>query len=138
MHYALWLALGIVAVMPLICFAEKLKYPTAIKLLGRSLIIAAIIYIGFAFVWGDTRWLLVEAVGVAAYGLFYWLAIKGGGLWLALGWLLHPVWDIAVHMAGPGVHVVPEWYALACVSFDFAVAIYIVRRVQKQARAAVG
>ena len=60
------------------------------------------------------------------YGLFYALALKHGILWLGLGWLLHPLWDLLLHLYGPGHHVVPQWYAWACLSFDAAVFGFIV------------
>ena len=51
-----------------------------------------------------------------------------GIIWLSLGWLLHPVWDIAVHLFGPGHEVAPAGYAVACVSFDIAVAVYLAKK----------
>ncbi|TKB43139.1 DUF6010 family protein [Thalassotalea mangrovi] len=60
------------------------------------------------------------------------MATTRNRIWLALGWLLHPVWDIGLHLQGPGWHIVPPWYAVACVSFDILVAIYIVWRIRNQ------
>ena len=124
----IWLVIGVLAVIPLIAYAQRFSLNTTRKLLGRSLIIAAVIYVGFASVWGTTTWLAIEVLGIICYGLFYWLSIRNSILWLAAGWLFHPIWDIVIHLAGPGHFIVPEWYALACVSFDIAVAIYIVYR----------
>ena len=93
--------------------------------------LAAVIYIGFALAWGDMRWLFIEIAGVAIYGGFFLLANKQSRYWLAVGWLLHPVWDIALHLHGPGEHIVPLWYALACLSFDAIVAAYLLRRIYK-------
>ena len=105
-------------------------------LLGISLIIAAIIYIGFAVVWGSPVWVAVEALGALFYTLFYWLSIKYSALWLSLGWILHPVWDVVLHLFGPGSQVAPEWYAIACLSFDIVVAVYILHRVKYKKNAA--
>ena len=134
MNFTAWLLLGFFAVTPLLLYANKLNFQTTIKLLGRGLVVAAIIYLGFALAWGNAHWLAVEFIGVFIYSLFYWLSIKHNALWLSLGWLLHPAWDIFLHLTGPGEHVAPAWYAVACVSFDFAVAVYTVYRIRKQAR----
>ena len=48
---------------------------------------------------------------------------------LAVGWQLHSVWDVGLHLRGPGRHVAPDWYAIACVSFDVLLAVVIARRV---------
>lgn len=125
-----WLLLGLLAVWPLLLFSHRLNRQSQVKLLGRSLVVAATIYVLFALVWGDKVWLWIELMGVLVYLLFYVLAQKYGLIWLALGWLVHPVWDIVLHLYGPGQAVVPPWYAWACVSFDWAVVVYIVKQCQ--------
>jgi hypothetical protein len=45
--------------------------------------------------------------------------------WLAAGWALHPIWDAALHLQGSGAAHAPEWYVVACISFDLPVAAYI-------------
>jgi hypothetical protein len=39
---------------------------------------------------------------------------------------LHPFWDVVVHYIGPGSAFTPWTYAIACISFDWLVAAYIV------------
>ena len=55
-----------------------------------------------------------------------WLGLRRSPLWLAAGWALHPVWDIALHFFGPGRAFAPETYTIACLSYDLVVAGYIV------------
>jgi len=133
MYYFLWLCLGVVLAMPLLVLAERVKLNIMTHLMGLSLVIAAIIYIGFALVWGDTLWLLIEFFGVGAYGVFYLLAVRFSAIWISVGWLAHPMWDVVLHLNGPGSHVAPEWYAVACLSFDIVVAAYIFRRLRNEA-----
>jgi hypothetical protein len=38
---------------------------------------------------------------------------------------LHPLWDVLLHYIGPGQAFTPWTYAIACISFDWLVAIYI-------------
>ena len=130
MTYSLWWVLGLLAVAPLLWYAETLRAETRWTLLGRTLVIAALIYFVFALLWGDARWLGIESLGVMAYGTFYWLGSRYSVLWLALGWLLHPLWDVSLHLLGPGAHIAPDWYAVACASFDMAVAGYIIFRLK--------
>ena len=47
-------------------------------------------------------------------------------LGMALGWSMHVIWDVGLHLMGPGHHVAPEWYAVACLSFGLVVAGYII------------
>ena len=131
-YFALWFAVGLIAALPLLLFAERKSIWTTRKLLGRSLIIAALIYVAFALLAGDTQWLLIELAGVVFYGSFYFLARRVATVWLAVGWGLHVAWDVGLHLYGGGGHIVPDWYAVLCLSFDFAMAGYIVYRVVNQ------
>ncbi|MCC2607581.1 DUF6010 family protein [Planctobacterium marinum] len=129
----LWLFLGLLLVSPLIFITRKLRGKRLVHVMGSSLVIAALIYIGFAIIWGDTKWLATEFVGVLLYSAFYWLALQRGLVWLAIGWLLHPAWDAALHLFGPGAHIAPAWYAWACISFDVVLAAYLLKRsLEKQ------
>ncbi|MEM7501010.1 MAG: DUF6010 family protein [Pseudomonadota bacterium] len=131
MTILLWLAVGLLAVWPLLNVASKMSLRGSQRLLGRALVVAALVYVLFAAVWGNAYWVAVEAFGVVAYSAFYWLSARHSPLWLAFGWLVHPVWDVFLHLAGPGAHVAPGWYAVACMSFDVTVAVYIFVRVNR-------
>ena len=136
MYYFLWFCLGVALAAPLLVVAERVKLNLMTHLMGLSLVTAAIIYIGFALVWGDTPWLFIELSGVVVYGLFYFLAVRFSAIWLSLGWLLHPIWDVVLHLNGPGLHIAPEWYAVAYLSFDIAVAAYIFIRLRNETETA--
>lgn len=95
-------------------------------LLATVLFAAAGAYLGFAFEAGGSRlWLLVEllqCIGFGVLGLYGW---RGPAKWLALGWALHPIWDFGLHYLGPGRSLAPVTYVIACISFDWVVAAYI-------------
>ena len=103
---------------------------------GRSvlaifLVIAAGAYFGFATVGRDVVgssqiWILIELVQAIVFGVLALLGLRGSPYWLAVGWALHPFWDVLLHYLGPGHAFTPWTYAIACVSFDWIVAIYIV------------
>src|SRR5215216_3821375 len=105
-------------------------------IIGRSvlvifLFIAAGAYFGFATLGRevvDTQsiGMLVELAQVIVFGTLALLGLRGSPYWLAAGWALHPFWDIVVHYIEPGLSFTPWTYAIACVSFDWLIAIYIV------------
>lgn len=119
--------------IPLLLGVTATPLAMAQQFLGIALVITASVYVGFAVWQGSPSWWLFEAGGVVIYGLFYGLSCWVAPLWLAGGWALHPVWDIALHRFGPGHGLAPDWYAIACVSFDFAVAVYWICRLRSEA-----
>src|SRR5215216_4287991 len=105
-------------------------------IIGRSvlvifLFIAAGAYFGFATLGRevvDTQsiWMLVEIAQVIVFGTLALLGLRGSPYWIAAGWALHPFWDYVLHYIGPGHSFTPWTYAIACISFDWLIAIYIV------------
>ncbi len=81
----IWLGFGAVLATPLLLLANRLKLHSRKLLLGFSLIAAAIIYIGFAVVWGSRGWIAGETLGALFFALFYRLSTKYSPLCLALG-----------------------------------------------------
>jgi hypothetical protein len=95
-------------------------------LLATVLFAAAGAYLGFAVVGPAARvWLLIELLQAIAFGAIGLAGWKGPVKWLALGWALHPVWDFVLHYLGPGRPFAPLAYTIACISFDWIVAAYI-------------
>ena len=125
MYYIIWLIIGFILGFILILFARSAFLKSEVYTLSMGLFIAALIYTGFALIWGNINWLGIEILGVFFYGLLAWLGIRKHILWTALGWALHPIWDVGLHLWGPGVDITPSWYAIACISFDGALALYL-------------
>lgn len=94
-----------------------------------ALVIAAAIYLGFAFGSLDAAWLLVEAAGLVLFSLAAWLGVIRSAWWLSVGWLTHVAWDLALHGGGAPMFV-PAWYPLLCAGFDPVVAAAIVWRMR--------
>lgn len=130
-HIAIWLLLGLLSVIPLLGIVHQIDLEKTGKILGVFLVAAALVYVGFAQRFGNATWLGIETLSVLIYGGFYWLAHRFSWLWLAVGWLLHPVWDL-LHLVGPGDHLAPDWYTVACIGFDMLIATYIVYRVRAE------
>ena len=95
-------------------------------LLATMLFSAAGAYFGFAFRLGLTRvWVLIELLQCLAFGTLGLYGWRGSAKWLALAWVLHPIWDFPLHYLGPGRIYAPTAYVIFCISFDWVVAAYI-------------
>ena len=96
------------------------------SVLAIGLFVAAVAYFGFAIVGtASWSWVLIELLQVVAFGARGLAGWKGSAKWLALGWVLHPIWDFGVHHLGPGRSFAPVSYVFACITFDWVVAAYI-------------
>ena len=126
-----WFILGLLAGAVFLAYARMRGVRHEVWTCAAGLLIAALIYVVFALVWGNAAWVLIEIAGFIACGLLVWGAFRHSFAWIGIGWLLHPLWDIPLHLRGPGHHVVPEWYAVACVSFDLLVGIYALTRTTR-------
>jgi len=94
--------------------------------LATVLFAAAGAYFGFAFNETTPRvWVLIELLQGVAFGVLGLYGWRGSPYWLALGYALHPLWDFGVHHLGPGRAFAPLAYVIACISFDWVVALYI-------------
>ncbi len=86
-----------------------------------------LIYIAYWLRYGGSQnWLGIELAGLLIYWGLAWMAVVQSPRYLALGIGLHGLWDIA-HYTRSGF--VDDWYALACLLVDFALAIYIAGRI---------
>ena len=112
--------------------------PSAVRAFALGLAIAAAVYPAFAFFGGAPwPWLGIELVGVVVFGALALSALRGGGgataaAIVALGWALHPLWDVLLHASAvgalpdaPGAGHVPSWYPPACATFDWVVALVV-------------
>jgi hypothetical protein len=105
------------------------------EILAAILIAAAVFYIFFAAREGaGSAWIAAEITGVLLYGGMGVAGVRGSAWWLAAGWALHPVWDMALHYFGPGHTFAPEAYAIACLSWDWVVAGYLAYRITRDSR----
>ena len=93
-------------------------------ILAAVLVVAGMFYVGFALeARASAAWLGVELIGVGIYGYAAVRGTRGSAWWLVAGFALHPVWDMALHTAGPGRGFAPQWYPTSCLTFDLMVAV---------------
>lgn len=126
---SLWLLLGLVLGGIFVIAARRQGVQQERVILAVGLPVAALIYVGFALVWGNMQWVAIEVGGLLLYTFFVLLAQRQNPIWLAIGWAAHPLWDIGLHWLGEGHVFAPEWYVLACLSFDLLVAGYSLTRL---------
>jgi hypothetical protein len=93
-------------------------------LLAVVLVIAAVVYVGFAANAGG-GWMTAEVAAVVVYGALGVLGIRGSRWWLVAGWAAHPLWDVVLQHVGPGRSFAPDTYTVPCLSFVLLVALYI-------------
>jgi hypothetical protein len=102
------------------------------EVVGRALLAAVLIaaggfYVGFALTAGaGAGWVTLELAQAIVLAVFAVLGLRRSPYWLAAGWALHPFWDIPLHLWGPGHAFAPEAYAVSCLTYDWAVALYVV------------
>lgn len=104
-----------------------------LPLSAAALILAALIYVGFALRAGSPgpAWLVLEVAGLALFSLLAWFGLRGSAWWLALGWGIHAcVWDFLLHLHQPS-QFVPAWYPFWCGGLDLAVAALLAASVAR-------
>ena len=125
------LILGVVLALLFISFARTRGPRREPFLYSIGLIVAALFYVAFSFTGAGTQWLMIELIGLVVFTLIAVLGLRVSPWFLVLGWASHVWWDIFLHLVREQVFV-PDWYPVACISFDLIVAAYIAAKLRKQ------
>ena len=121
----LQLAAGILLAAGLLYYIKRFTERTRLTITALALFIAALIYVLFALTSRNELYIATEVVGLLFFLLLIWLGYKYSFWFVALGWLLHVLWDLGLHPEQT-VPYVPQWYAWLCVGFDAVLALYLV------------
>lgn len=116
-------AFGLVASAITVAVALLLPSAARIPLLGVSLGVAAGVYPGFAYGGTSVRERGIQWAVTAAFALVATAGIAFSAWWIAIGWVLHAVWD-GVHHAGRRGAWVPAHYPMFCLTYDLVLAVY--------------
>jgi len=125
------LILGVVLALLFISFARTKGPRRETFLYSIGLIVAALFYVAFSFTGAGNQWLMIELIGLVVFTLIAVLGLRVSPWFLVLGWASHVWWDIFLHLVREQVFV-PDWYPVACISFDLIVAAYIAAKLRKQ------
>lgn len=125
----IFLGIGLVLGLLLALAIHAIKPGSRTLGLG-SLVLATLAYVPFAIAGGaGFTWVAIEVLGAILYGALAMPALNGSSnsmKWLFAGWAVHPLWDVAVHVIGPGRRFVnPYAWPVPCISFDLVVAGYL-------------
>lgn len=130
MQIVLQLLIGVVACGVFIILARRLSWEQELRLYAQALVIAALIYVGFAAREVTFGWMALELTGLAMFTLAAVLGVKTSTWMLALGWGVHAAWDVMLHKL-TDVAFVPHWYPAVCVGFDLLLAAYIAVQIRR-------
>ncbi len=123
------IALGVVFGALLVLFARSRGPRSESVVLAVGLIVTALLYVAFALAGGTSaRWSALEVLGVFAFSAFAWLGLRTSPAWLALGWAVHVVWDVGLHLGAGAPAFVPTFFPGFCIGFDLLVAGYLAAR----------
>jgi len=98
------------------------------RLYGIGLIIAALIYVGFALHGDGAKWIGIELLGLMVFGAMTIAGWRSSMWWLAVGWAAHAAWDMIVH--GAHTPFAPRPYAIWCAAVDVTFGVYIAWRLR--------
>jgi uncharacterized membrane protein SirB2 len=125
------LILGVVLALLFIWFARTRGPQREPFIYSIGLIIAALFYVAFSVTGATTQWFMLELIGLVIFTIFAALGLRVSLWFLALGWASHVSWDVLLHLIREQPFV-PNWYPVACISFDLMVAGSIVAQLREQ------
>ena len=125
---------ALVAIVVALLFIAWCRRTREQAIFTSALFLMPLIYIAFAL-YGDTRAVALTELAWAAPICLIALSprlLSNERAWhvLAIGWLLHGIYDIYHDMLFIN-HGIPLWYPVLCGVFDFVVSVYLFYRGQK-------
>ena len=122
------LLVGALSCLAFVLVARRAGRKRELILYAFALVVAALMYVGFAVIGAAPgSWLVLESGGLALFSLVALLGLRISAWALVLGWAAHGVWDLLLHGVLE-VGFVPEWYPIVCLGFDLFLAGYIALR----------
>jgi hypothetical protein len=101
-----------------------------------TLVPIALIYIGFAYYYGNLSALHAELVGLIIFTFLALLAQFMASWILVYAYIAHGLWDLLheVFVAEIGSAIpwteIPAGYAVFCLAYDLIIAVYVYKRMQ--------
>lgn len=98
--------------------------PFSYQLFALFLAYTACVYLGAALSDSRVKWITIEFVLSCAFFNLAFLGLIFSPTWIAVGYIVHGVWDILHHPRLIQTKVV-NWFPPLCAVYDFVVAIFI-------------
>jgi hypothetical protein len=89
-----------------------------------GLILSGIGFLYVGFTWTDISSLIITALQAVFFLFFAYYGVKRNLYFLAAGYFLHGLWDLAYDFFRLP-NLIPPHYDLFCLSIDFTIGIYI-------------
>ncbi|MBV6625877.1 MAG: hypothetical protein KI793_23595 [Rivularia sp. (in: Bacteria)] len=122
------LAVGVILAGLTILVGEALPFTLPFKnyrkFYATALIIAALVYVYFSSLSQNGTWILTEIIGVIIFSIIALLGVKYSFWFLAIGWFIHPIWDLLIDNHSLTIFV-PRWYPIICIGYDIVIGSYI-------------
>jgi hypothetical protein len=115
--------IGIFSGLSIILLLGILKQPD--KNIVYGLILSGIGFLYVGFTWKDISSLIITALQAIAFLLVAYYGMKRNLYYLAAGYFLHGLWDLAYDLVRLP-NLIPPHYDLFCLSIDFTMGIYLV------------
>lgn len=100
--------------------------PISDQLFALFLAYTACVYLGAGLSDSRIKWISVEFAMSLLFFHFAFLGLLFSPIWIAIGYLLHGIWDMFHHPKMIKTKVV-RWFPPLCAVFDFIVAVFIFR-----------
>lgn len=124
------LFIGALACLAFILIARRAGLRRETLLYAAALLVAALIYVGFAAAGrAPLSWVALELGGLALFSSIALLGLRVSFWALALGWAAHAGWDVLLHKLLRSAEFVPEWHPVVCMGFDLLLAAYLAARL---------
>ena len=123
---------GALACLAFVLLARRAGSKREATIYAAALVVAALIYVGFAAVGGAALlWVALEAGGLVLFSVVALLGLRFSVWALVLGWIAHVGWDVLLHKVLV-VGFAPKWYPFVCVGFDLFLAGYIAVSIRER------
>lgn len=117
---------GVLLALLVIRIYYTFSMPVSYQLFALFLAYTACVYLGAAL--SDSRpvWISIEFLMSFLFFQFAFLGLHYSAVWVALGFILHGIWDMLHHPRIIRISVV-KWFPPLCAVFDTIVAVFILR-----------
>ncbi|WP_462413119.1 DUF6010 family protein [Neobacillus sp. Marseille-QA0830] len=117
---------GILLSLLVIRLFYSFEFPLSYQLFTLFLAYTACVYPGAALSDSRVKWISIETLVSLVFFHLAFLGMVYSPIWVALGFLLHGIWDMLHHPKLVKTSVV-KWFPPLCAVYDIIFAIFIIR-----------